>query len=75
MQSLSPQDSSDPTATHVLAEPHETSLSPKLGSLNGWIDHRLPFHRSTNGAPSLSEPTAVQALVEVQDTALRAAVG
>jgi hypothetical protein len=69
--------SDDPTALHAVVDAHDTpqstlSVAP-VGAGIGWIDQPTPSHRSTNGAvvPALStkDPTAVQAVVDVHDTA------
>jgi hypothetical protein len=84
--SLSKQPSpipTDPTAVHVLAETHDTLESesslgradePVVGAI--WIDHRLPFHRSTiadmppQQPPSTetSVPTAMHARADAHET-------
>lgn len=65
-----------PTATHAFAEAHDTSLNPDVGTRRlgvPWIDHLVPFQRSTTGTVSFERssresPTAVHAVADEQDT-------
>src|SRR5664279_4948481 len=51
--------SKDPTVVQAVADVHDTALSRLLASQHGdpaglgirWIDHRLPFQRSTRATP------------------------
>jgi hypothetical protein len=53
-----------------LADPHETPVSVVvLAWLAACIDDVLPFHRSTSASAAPEEPTAMQALADVQETA------
>jgi hypothetical protein len=68
-----------PTVTQSLADTHETPKSAAteapLGAGAGWLDQRLPFHRSTSGttvpARLASNPTAMQSLDATHDTPVR----
>lgn len=69
---------SDPTAVHKLGEhdtlvrPLSTPLPTRLGVF--WTAQVVPSHRSAKGAPTPPmswDPTAVQALAELHDTASR----
>ena len=55
----------------AVLEAHDTpfrlTFVPPAGFGVRWIDHRLPFQRSTS-APPLYAPTAVQAVVDTHDT-------
>lgn len=48
-----------PTATHAVADAHQTPLSWVASLARGarWIDHLMPAQRSTNGAASVESPT------------------
>jgi hypothetical protein len=69
----------EPTAMQAVLEVHDTCASPLDVAPGGpgmfWIDQLDPFHRSTSIRPSLSlfveYPTAMQLVLEVQDTPLR----
>src|SRR5580700_2089616 len=71
---------SSPTARQELAEAHDTPLSvaPNVGVGSAWIDHELPSHASARVCevpmPCWELPTAVHALAEAQDTALKSLV-
>src|ERR1700677_2753554 len=70
---------SAPTATHVVAVGHETPSSPELPSGAGRVCtvHFVPFQRSAAGVPPsapYSDPTAVHAVAELQDTSSRLTV-
>jgi hypothetical protein len=69
-----------PVAMQALAAGHDsparTLLVAPAGFGVGWIDQRTPFHRSakvTVRVVSRACPTAVQAVADEHDTALRAA--
>jgi hypothetical protein len=61
-----------PTAVQAVLDVHDTpSSSPSLEDVGlGWIDQRLPSHRSANVPPPM-RPTAVQAVLAVHDTPSR----
>lgn len=60
-----------PTATHADAVEHETlCIVPPLPGATVCTLHIIPFQRSTMGMVPPVPPTAVHALLEVQDTAL-----
>lgn len=68
--------SSDPTATQLVAEGHDTPAKLQSMEVTGFalrsIDHPLPFHRSTGGGELkfvTPDPTAVHAVAEVHETA------
>jgi hypothetical protein len=68
----------DPTALQLLSDAHDTASRPQpaapLGSAARSIDHLLPFQRSTSAPPlNATSPTAVQAVLEGQDTPARPA--
>src|SRR5580704_643281 len=71
---------SSPTARQELAEVQDTPLSvpPNVGVGIAWIDHEPPFHASARvcEAPARcwEPPTAVHALAETQDTAVKSLV-
>lgn len=70
-----------PTALQKVAEMHDTSNSwlesEWTGTGVGSTDHRFPFHRSARGTTGelvgspvgVNCPTAMQAVVELQDSA------
>src|SRR5579871_1196839 len=73
---------SRPTARQKLTEVHDTPLSvaPNVGVGSALIDHELPSHASARvfevPVPCWEVPTAVHALADTQDTALKSlAVG
>jgi hypothetical protein len=67
-----------PTAVQAVADVHDTPLRPLSGTPLefgvDWIDQAVPFHRSAKVCAFLNEirlePTAVQAVGDVHDTAL-----
>jgi hypothetical protein len=68
----------DPTAAQLVVDGQETPLSALslwAGLGVSWIDQLVPFHRSANVTcgPFCREdhPTAVQAVLDTHDTALR----
>jgi hypothetical protein len=69
--------SNDPTAVQDVLDVQETPASLVASDLPGitgvWVAQRLPSHRSTRGTSTLltlwKEPTAVQASLDVHDTA------
>lgn len=68
-----------PTAVQAVADVHDTPVKKLIGAPAGaGIDSTVqlvPSHLSAMTAPALLFPTAVQALVEVQETAFRNAPG
>ena len=63
----------DPTATHAVADVHDTSPRPVNRRPDGfgvaWTVQLVPSQRSAKVVLSERRPTAVQALAEVQETA------
>src|ERR1019366_551939 len=61
-----------PTAVQAWADAHDTPLISPSSPLGASVFHSLPFHSSTSGYSLLplywKMPTAMQKLVEVQDT-------
>src|SRR5690242_20219217 len=61
-----------PTAVHAVADGHDTPVreTPEPDGLGvGWIDHVVPFQRTANVPVPSAWPTAVQALLEMHETA------